>query len=256
VPVDGDATRLAQVLGNLLSNSMKFTPRGGTVTVRLEEDAAGWALLRVHDTGEGIDPGVLPRVFEPFSQADRSLARTRGGLGLGLAVVKGLVELHGGTVTASSAGHGAGAEMSVRLPRAAALSPAPPPRAAPVPCVARVVVIEDNADAAETLREALQLEGMCVTIAGDGAEGLDAVRRLRPDLVICDIGLPGGIDGYDVARTIRADAGLGRLPLLAVTGYAGPDDRARAREAGFDRHLAKPAALQDVLGAVTSLLGE
>jgi len=255
VPVDGDPTRLAQVLGNLLSNSMKFTPRGGTVTVRLEEEPAGPALLRVCDTGEGIDPDVLLRMFEPFSQADRSLARTRGGLGLGLAVVKGLVELHGGTVTASSAGRGAGAEVAVRLPRAGALSPAPPTRAAAAPRVAQVVVIEDNVDAAETLRDALQLEGMSVTVAGDGTAGLDAVRRLRPDLVICDIGLPGDIDGYDVARTIRADPALRDLPLVALTGYAGPDDRARARAAGFDRHLAKPAALDDVLRAVESVIG-
>ncbi len=256
VPVEGDPTRLAQVLGNLVGNSAKFTPRGGTVTVRLEVEPAGVALLQVRDTGEGIEAEVLERIFEPFSQADRSLARTGGGLGLGLAVVKGLVELHGGSVTVSSAGRGAGTEVAVRLPRAPALvsTPPPPPCAADTPRVARVLVVEDNVDAAETLREALELEGMSVTVAGDGAEGLAAARRIRPDVVICDIGLPGDLDGYDVARAIRADPTLRGTPLVALTGYAGPDDRARAREAGFDRHLGKPSAIDDVIRTVASVV--
>jgi signal transduction histidine kinase/ActR/RegA family two-component response regulator len=249
--VEGDPTRLAQILGNLLTNSAKFTPRGGTITVRLEEEAAE-ALLQVRDTGEGIDAEILPRIFEPFSQADRSLARTPGGLGLGLSVVKGLVELHGGTVAASSAGHGAGTEVTVRLPRAPGQVSLAPQRAAPT-AVAHVLVVEDNQDAAETLRIALELEGMTVTVAGDGAEGLAAARRLRPGLIICDIGLPGELDGYGVARAIRADHALRDVPLVAVTGYASADDRARAREAGFDRHLAKPASLDDLLRVIASL---
>jgi two-component system CheB/CheR fusion protein len=252
-PVDGDPTRLAQVLGNLLANSAKFTPRGGRVSVRLGEDPAGFALLRIRDTGEGIDPEVLPRIFEPFSQADSTLARTRGGLGLGLAVVKGIIELHGGTVAASSAGRGAGTEMVVRLPRGMAIAPRPPSHAAAAR-PARVLVVEDNVDAAETLREALELEGIEVVVAGDGAAGLREARRMRPDVVICDIGLPGGLDGYGVARTIRADPALRDTPLIALTGYAGPEDRARAREAGFDRHLGKPSAINDVLRAVASVV--
>jgi signal transduction histidine kinase len=252
-PVEGDPTRLAQVLGNLLANSSKFTPRGGSVTVRLEEDPAGLAVLRVRDTGEGIDAEVLPRIFEPFSQADSTLARTRGGLGLGLAIVKGLVELHGGTVTATSGGRGAGTEIVVRLPRAAAVgAPEPSPAAPARP--ARVLVVEDNADAAETLREALELEGIEVTVAGDGEAGLSEAHRTRPDVVICDIGLPGGLDGYGVARAIRTDPALRDTPLIALTGYAGPEDRARAREAGFDRHLGKPSPINDVLRAVASVV--
>ncbi len=253
--VEGDETRLAQVVGNLLANSAKFTPRGGAVTVRLEEGQGRAALLEVRDTGEGIEPDVLPRIFEPFSQADRSLARSRGGLGLGLSLVKRLVELHGGTVSATSAGRGAGTEVAVRLPlldpplaAAEAAAPRVPTR------VAHVLVVEDNADAAETLREALELEGMEVTLAPDGEAGLAAARRRAPDLVICDIGLPGDLDGYGVARAMRADPGLRRVPLVALTGYVGPEDRARAREAGFDLHLGKPTRLADLLGAIGALL--
>ncbi|WP_242343986.1 hybrid sensor histidine kinase/response regulator [Anaeromyxobacter terrae] len=255
VAVEGDETRIAQVVGNLLANSAKFTPRGGAVTVRVEEGPGRAALLQVCDTGEGIEADVLPRLFEPFSQADRSLARSRGGLGLGLSVVKRLVELHGGTVAATSAGKGAGTEVAVRLPLAAAPR-APAPREAPgvAACAAHVLIVEDNADAAETLRDALELEGVVVTVAPDGEAGLAAARRRPPDLVICDIGLPGELDGYGVARAVRADPALRHLPLVALTGYAGPEDRARAREAGFDQHLGKPTSLGDLLGAIRSLI--
>lgn len=258
VAIEGDATRLAQVLGNLLANSAKFTPRGGTVGVRLGEEPSGSALLEVRDTGEGVDPEVLARIFEPFSQGDRSLARSRGGLGLGLTLVKGLVELHGGTVTVSSTGRDAGTEVVIRLPlapasvAAALLGTAPPPAVAPP--IAHVLVVEDNADAAETLREALDLEGMAVTVASDGESGLAAARLIRPDLVICDIGLPGSLDGYGVARAIRGDPALRDTPLLALTGYAGPEDQARAREAGFDRHLAKPSGIDDLLRVIAPLI--
>jgi signal transduction histidine kinase len=252
VPVDGDSTRLAQVLGNLLTNSAKFTPHGGTVTIGVEAEG-GEARLEVRDTGEGIEPSVLPRLFEPFSQADDGLARTRGGLGLGLAVVKGLVELHGGTVAVTSAGRGAGTTATVRLPLAAAAEEA---RGAPAPAAthaARVLVVEDNRDAAETLRDALELAGLVVTVAPDGTAGLAAARRLRPDVVICDVGLPGPLDGYDVARALRADPELRDTPLVALTGYAGPEDLAHARAAGFDRHLGKPARVEEVLHAIAAL---
>src|SRR6266568_5236207 len=225
VPIDGDATRLAQVLGNLLANSAKFTARGGTVAVRIGEEPGGAALIEVRDTGEGIEADVLSRLFQPFSQADRSLARSRGGLGLGLTVVKGLVELHGGTVAVTSGGRGAGTEVVVRLPLAPALPP-PGPRADTAPPIAHVLIVEDNVDAAETLREALKLEGMAVTVAYDG-------------------------DG--VARAIRADPALRHTPLVALTGYAGPEDQARALEAGFDRHLAKPIGIEDLLHAIAPL---
>jgi PAS domain S-box-containing protein len=251
VVIEGDATRLAQVLGNLLSNAAKFTPRSGVVTVRVEREPGGTVLVIVRDTGEGIDTQLLPRLFEPFSQGDRSLARTRGGLGLGLAVVRGLVQLHGGTVAAASAGRGQGTEIAVRLPQATPVPPSPPPRR-DAARVDRILVIEDNIDAAETLRDALELEGAQVRVADDGNSGLDAARQFRPDVIICDIGLPGELDGYDVARAIRADAALRDTPLIALTGYAGPEDLARAREAGFDRHLGKPASAPDVLRAVAS----
>jgi signal transduction histidine kinase/CheY-like chemotaxis protein len=257
VPVEGDETRIAQVVGNLLTNSAKFTPRGGTVTVRVSEGPGrAGALLDVRDTGEGIDADVLPHVFEPFAQADRTLARSRGGLGLGLTLVRRLVELHGGSVTVSSAGPGAGTEVAVRLPLLPAHR-APAPRVRPPPGArgaTTVLVVEDNEDAAETLRDALELEGMVVTVAPDGAAGLAAARRSRPDLVICDIGLPGELDGYAVARAVRGDPGLRDVPLVALTGYAGPDDRARAHAAGFDLHLGKPTALDELLRAIASLV--
>jgi two-component system CheB/CheR fusion protein len=257
--VEGDETRIAQIVGNLLANSAKFTPRGGIVTVRVGEVPGRVVLLDVRDTGEGIDPDVLPRIFEPFSQADRTLARSRGGLGLGLALVKRLVELHGGTVTAASAGQDAGTEVAVRLPLVAAppaSSPVSPPASTSAVGrpAAHVLVVEDNADAAETLREALELEGMDVTVAPDGEAGLAAARRTPPDLVICDIGLPGDLDGYGVARAIRADPALRHIPLVALTGYAGPEDRARARAAGFDQHLGKPTGLGELLCAIGPLI--
>lgn len=257
VLIEGDATRLAQVLGNLLANSTKFTPRGGTIAVEVERDAAGVAVMRVRDTGEGIDAELLPRVFDAFAQAERTLARTRGGLGLGLTVVKGLVELHGGTVTASSAGHGAGTEVVVRLPPAPVARHAVPGAPGPAMSLARasVLVIEDNVDAAETLRQALEIEGMTVTTAHDGVEGLRLAREVRPEVVLCDIGLPGELDGYAVARAMRADPQLHRVPLIAVTGYAGPDDRRRARAAGFERHLAKPVGIDELLDAIASVAG-
>jgi len=171
--------------------------------------------------------------------------------------VMGLVERHGGTAKVSSAGRGAGTEVVIRLPLASA-GATPEPRLAPtppsVPRGAQVLVVEDNADAAETLREALHLEGLEVTVANDGTAGLAAARQIRPDLVICDIGLPGGLDGYGVARAIRADPALCHTPLVALTGYAGPEDQARAREAGFDRHLGKPAGIDELLGAIAPLI--
>ena len=264
VPVDGDATRLAQVLGNLLSNSAKFTPRGGAVAVLLRS-GPGVARLDVTDTGEGVEAHILPRLFEPFAQADRTLARSRGGLGLGLAVVKGLVELHGGEVAASSAGVGAGMHVVLHLPAAAApATQATPPGALARPAserhagaraAASVLIVEDNVDSAETLRDALELEGMSVTVAADGGAGIAAARRIRPDVIVCDIGLPGNLDGYAVAREIRADPGLHDTPLVALTGYASPEDRARARDAGFERHLAKPCGIDQLMRAVAELVG-
>ncbi len=244
--VDADGARLSQVLGNLLQNACKFTPRGGRVTVTASEDG-GRAVVRVRDTGVGIPGDVLPRLFQPFTQAESSLARTGGGLGLGLSLVKGLVELHGGTVRAASGGEGEGAELTVELPLEGLLtSVAPQPRDLPVGPPRRVLVVEDNEDAAETLADVLRLGGHDVEVARDGMEGLRRAAEWRPDVVLCDIGLPG-VDGYEVARRLRADAAVERGTLLvALTGYALPEDLRRAHDAGFDAHLSKPARLEDI----------
>jgi CheY-like chemotaxis protein/two-component sensor histidine kinase len=238
--VHGDETRLAQVVGNLLHNAGKFTPRGGRVTLSLAREG-GDAVFEVRDTGIGIEGGLLERLFQPFSQAIQTLARTQGGLGLGLALVKGLVDLHGGEVRASSVGRGRGATFSVRVPLAEP-SPVPvAPEAAPARPKRRlhVLVVDDNRDAAESLAELVTLFGHDVDVAFDGPAALEKVRARRPDVVLCDIGLPG-MDGYEVARALRA-AHDGRLRLVAVSGYAQPEDVRQATLAGFDEHVAKPA---------------
>ncbi len=267
VTIEADGNRVAQVLGNLLQNAAKFTPRGGRVSVTLEVDVASrQAVVRVADSGAGMAPEMLARLFEPFAQADRTLDRSAGGLGLGLALVRGLVEQHGGTVEARSAGLGHGAEFAVRFP----LVDDPPPPAGPpagVPSSAtdgpsptgatrpggaatggprRVLVIEDNADAAESMQEMLQLAGYEVAVAYDGPDGVARARTFRPDVVFCDIGLPG-LDGFAVARTLRADASAAGTRLVALSGYALPDDVQRAAEAGFERHIAKPASFEKLM---------
>lgn len=238
--VDGDAVRLAQIVGNLLQNSAKFTPRGGRVILELEA-GQGMAEIRVRDDGAGMQPELLEHLFEPFVQAERTLARASGGLGLGLAMVKGLTELHGGSVRASSAGPGRGSELAARLPLAAGGAPvqALPPRAAVAGRVRRVLVVEDGKDAADSLAQLVALFGHTVDVARDGPTALAKARESRPDVIICDIGLPG-MSGYDVARALRAELPEG-LQLVAMSGYAQPEDLKRAADAGFDRHLAKPA---------------
>jgi PAS domain S-box-containing protein len=241
--VEGDPTRLAQVVGNLLHNASKFTDAGGRVAVRLQAEAGGTeAVLGVRDTGIGMDADMLRRLFEPFSQADRSIDRSRGGLGLGLALVKGLVELHGGSVRASSPGPGQGSEFIVRVPLSRATqweAGAMSDRPWWVKSL-RVLVIEDNWDAAESLRLLLELSGHEVVVTHNGAAGVEAARRQQPDVVLCDIGLPGGMDGYAVARALRADPEQSVATLIAVSGYGQEEDQRRARQAGFDRHLTKP----------------
>ncbi len=251
--LDADPTRIAQVLGNLLQNAAKFTDAHGRVTVAIERDDGEHAVVRITDDGVGIEPEILPKLFEPFMQADESLHRSQGGLGLGLALIKGLVELHGGSVQAHSEGLGCGAEFTVRLPLAGPshqAAPEAPARAAP-PAARRVLVIEDNPDSAETLCELLSLAGHEVEIAHDGPAGIEKALSSRPHIVVCDIGLPG-MSGYDVARAMRAEPSLAATLLVALTGYALPQDREQALRAGFDHHLSKPVSLdelQSVLGS-------
>ena len=234
--VNGDAARLAQAIGNLLTNAAKFANRGGHVVVTLEQDGA-MAVVRVSDDGVGMPPDLVARVFEPFEQADRTLNRSRGGLGLGLALVKGLVEQHGGQVQAYSAGLGKGSEFTIRLSLVEA--PVAVEVAMTSPTARRILVIEDNVDAADTLRDLLEMSEHEVEVAYNGSDGLKKAREFRPEVVLCDIGLPE-MDGYEVARAMRADDELRTVFLVALTGYGMPEDFARTREAGFDHHLTKP----------------
>jgi PAS domain S-box-containing protein len=256
--VNGDATRLSQVFQNLLDNAVRFTDRCGRVTVRLVIEKEAQAVVAVRDSGIGIEPEMLPRLFDVFAQADRTLARTRGGLGLGLSVVKGLIALHGGQVAAASKGPGRGAEFTVRLPIAAE-PPAVAETSAPSTAAAtktvpprqglRVLVVEDQRDAAASLRMLLEMLGHQTRIAYTGPDGVRIAGEWRPDIVLCDIGLPG-LDGYGVARELRLNPITAQVRLLALTGYGTDEDRRLTREAGFDLHLTKPVApetLQDVL---------
>jgi CheY-like chemotaxis protein/anti-sigma regulatory factor (Ser/Thr protein kinase) len=229
--------RLEQIVSNLLGNAVKFTPAGGAVAVRVRGDRAE-AVLEVEDTGIGIPPELVDRIFDLFVQGDQSPERTQGGLGIGLTLVRRLVERHGGTVTVRSGGPGAGSLFTVRLPTIAP----PSRRVAPVPeggaAPRRILLVEDNDDAREMLRFALGREGHTVLEAASGHEGIALATSAAPDVALIDLGLPGR-DGYEVARSIRA--ALGRdITLIALTGYGSADDRRRTEQAGFDAHLVKP----------------
>jgi two-component system CheB/CheR fusion protein len=245
VLVSADWNRLAQVMVNLLQNAAKFTGRGGAtlVTVRAEK-AEKLAVVQVVDTGVGMAPEMLARLFQPFSQADSALDRGRGGLGLGLALVKGLVELHGGTVMVDSAGLGHGTEFTVQLPlltEEAAASPADSERAAKAR--RRVLVIKDDIDAADSLRDMLAVGELEVEVAYNGPEGIAKAREFRPEVVLCDIGLPG-MDGFEVARAFKDDESLKDILLVALSGDTPPEDLLRVPQAGFAHHMAKPASLE------------
>jgi signal transduction histidine kinase/CheY-like chemotaxis protein len=238
--IQGDATRIAQLVGNLLDNAAKFTPAGGEVVLAIRALERS-AELRVRDTGSGIDPELAQQVFEPFAQAEPSLARSHGGLGLGLALVHAIALMHDGAVRAESAGPGMGAEFVVTLPRLTS----PRPGLAAVGAadlrgvVRRVLVVDDNRDAAESLAELVALFGHIVEVAYDGPSAVELACASRPDVILCDVGLPG-MSGYQVAKAVRARVQR-TIRLVAVTGYAQPEDVSRAREAGFDGHIAKPA---------------
>jgi PAS domain S-box-containing protein len=250
--VTGDATRLTQVVGNLLDNARKFTDAGGEVSLRLAVNAhAAKAAVSVRDTGIGLAPEMVRRVFDLFEQADRGLGRSRGGLGVGLALVKALVELHGGEVQASSPGPGQGAEFSFWIPLAHPPADLPEAPAIPVPATTplRVLIIDDNRDAADSQRVLLEANGHRVFVAYRADSGLEEARRVRPKVVLCDIGVPG-VDGYEICRTLRRDPATASARLIAITGYGSQVDKARAQEAGFTLHLTKPVDPSALLRAV------
>ncbi len=246
--LEGDPIRLSQVFSNLLNNAAKFTEEGGNICLQAEvseAEAQPAVLVRVRDSGIGMSADVLPRVFDLFAQADSSLDRSWGGLGIGLTLVRRLVELHGGSVRAASAGPGKGSEFVVRLPlaqsRPAAQVPEPP---APgkAPC-RRILLVDDNVDSAEMLAKLLKLDGQDVRTAHDGSAALDLAASFKPEIILLDIGLPG-MNGYEVARRIRKLAGLENVLLAALTGYSQEEDRRQSRDAGFNFHLVKPVTLK------------
>jgi PAS domain S-box-containing protein len=240
--VEGDATRLSQVVLNLVNNAAKYTPNGGHVWVTVAREK-GQAVLRVRDDGIGMAPELLPRVFDLFVQGERALDRSEGGLGIGLTLVRNLVDIHGGTVEAYSAGPGRGSEFVVRLPTLlppTADAASTRRRGAPFRNRPRsVLVVDDNADSAETMATLLQIWGHDVRIAGDGPAALALATDQRPDVVLLDIGLPG-MTGYEVAERLRQLPDMADAVLVAMTGYGQEDDRQKSREAGFTLHLVKP----------------
>jgi signal transduction histidine kinase len=242
VLLEADSVRLTQVVANLLSNAAKYTDQAGHIWISLGREGET-SSLRVKDNGMGIAPELLPRVFDLFVQGDRSSARTQGGLGIGLTLVKRLVEMHGGSVAAYSGGAGNGSEFVVRLPLASETNAGPGAEAdgaaATRTVERRVLVVDDNVDAAESLAMWLRLLRHDVRTVHDGPAALEAVKEYQPEVVLLDIGLPG-MDGYAVAQRLRLMPGGKAVRLIAVSGYGQEEDRRRAREAGFDRHLTKP----------------
>jgi signal transduction histidine kinase/ActR/RegA family two-component response regulator len=243
--VTGDRTRLVQIIGNLLSNAQKYTEIGGRITVELTESLDSAAVLTIQDTGTGMEPEVLAHVFEPFSQSNPGLDRRGGGLGLGLALVKGLIDLHGGQVAAHSDGPGQGSKFIITLPLAEPPASTKQVHEASAQSLRhyRILIIEDNPVGARTMRMLLTRLGHNVEVAHSGPEGIGIARRFHPHIVLCDIGLPG-MDGYAVARAMREEPGLGDVCLLAITGYGQAEDQRRSIDAGFDMHLTKPVDLK------------
>jgi signal transduction histidine kinase/ActR/RegA family two-component response regulator len=256
--VDVDPVRLEQMINNLLSNAIKFTPPAGRITAQVRR-AAGEVVLSVRDTGIGIPCGMLPTVFELFAQSDRGLDRSQGGLGIGLTIVKTLAQLHGGDVEGFSDGEGKGARFDIRLPEAragaAARTRAPERSDDPAERPRRVLIIEDNRDTADSLAAFLQQRGHTVAVEHDGHGGLAAVERHKPEVIICDIGLPG-MDGYELARTLRRRGRFEGDLLIAVTGYGDPRDRERGMEAGFDHYLVKPADVEVIVSLIRACDGK
>ncbi|WP_151636948.1 ATP-binding protein [Noviherbaspirillum aerium] len=262
LPVVGDHTRLVQVLANLLNNAAKYTPEGGVIALRAEADAA--YAISVRDNGVGIEPKLIPHIFDLFTQAERSPDRSQGGLGLGLALVRSLVDLHGGSVSARSDGSGKGSEFIIRLPRPereAAKAPAShQDRQEPARLSAarqeglRVMVVDDNVDAAESLSLLLEAAGYQVTVGHAAGDVLTATQQNMPQVFLLDIGLPD-MDGYELARRLRAQPASAGALLVALTGYGQAKDHEKSREAGFDHHLVKPADISKVMALLAAFAG-
>jgi signal transduction histidine kinase/DNA-binding response OmpR family regulator len=255
--VEGDAARLSQVLGNLLNNAAKFTEEGGQVSLTVDRDGAD-VVVRVKDTGIGIPPEMLSYIFDLFTQVERSLDRSQGGLGIGLTLVRRLVELHQGSVHVTSAGPNQGSEFVVRLPlMSQARAPGPSINGAhktPAACArCRILLVDDNIDGANSLAKLLEMSGHEVHVVYDGVAGIQAAKTLLPDIVLLDIGLPG-MDGYEVARQLREEPALKDVPLVAVSGYAREEDRLRSQQAGFNHHLVKPLDPRALPALFASLL--
>jgi CheY-like chemotaxis protein/two-component sensor histidine kinase len=253
--LDGDAVRLTQVFLNLLNNAVKYTPPDGHITLTIERKVDG-VEARIRDDGVGILESDVVRIFDMFYQGKTPTDDPQGGLGLGLALVKQLVQLHGGTVEARSAGIDQGSEFVVRLPTLSKLRRAPsavPARTSDAVAVPRrILVVDDNRDAAETLATMLRLEGNEVDTAFDGAGAVSATAAFQPDIVLMDLGMPK-LDGYEAARAIRRDARGNEVVLIAITGWGGDMDRQMSHEAGFDRHLVKPVVPTELLAMLSSL---
>jgi PAS domain S-box-containing protein len=254
--VRGDPTRLAQIVTNLVTNAIKYTPDGGRIGVTLERED-DFATLTVGDNGIGLAPALIPQMFDLFVQGDRALDRKEGGLGIGLTLVKHLTELHGGSVAAASGGMDQGSQFVVRLPVLAHQSVATPGASPPAVSGGRfkVLIVEDNADVARSLAMLVEMLGHRVQMVDDGSLALDAARKFQPDLVLLDIGLPG-MNGYDVARAIRAEGTLRHAVLVACTGYGQDEDRRRVREAGFDKYLIKPVHVTDLEKILAAMAGQ
>jgi signal transduction histidine kinase/ActR/RegA family two-component response regulator len=257
VCVEGDAARLAQVVSNLVGNSIKYTPRGGEISVRLRRED-GEVVLTVRDNGLGIPPGMLDQVFELFAQVNQTLDRAQGGLGIGLSLVRRLVQLHGGSIVAHSEGSGRGSLFEVRLPAASAAQEDAAVPASPVGESAldqrtlHLLVIDDNVDAADSLGMLLRAMGHETRVVYNAPDGLHAIAEARPDVVFCDIGMPG-MDGYAFAAAFRAQPQLRDVTLVALTGWGAETDKTRTRGAGFDLHLTKPADPRQVQAVLQGL---
>jgi len=256
VTLDADLTRLAQVFSNLLTNAAKYTERGGDIRLTAKQDGSD-VVVSVKDTGIGIPTDKLESIFDMFSQVDRSLERSQGGLGIGLTLVKRLVEMHGGKIEARSEGPGRGAEFVMRLPVAVEES-SPPQAEREEPATPKsklhILIVDDNRDGADSLAMMLRIIGHDIVTAYDGQEGVEAAERHQPDVVLLDIGLPK-LNGYEACRRIREQAGARSLVLIAVTGWGQDEDRRRSHAAGFDHHLVKPVDPNALMKLLSDLRG-